>query len=73
MRHPLYVTEEVDCDLAFLRMASGPGISRNREKSGNFVALKKFQGKVRKFHEIQKSQGILARNWEKSGNFTWVK
>ena len=37
------------------RVASGPGISGNLEKSGNFVAL----GKVREFREIQKSQGIL--------------
>ena len=40
-------------------MASGPGISGNLEKSGNFVALVKCQGKVREFREIWKSQGIL--------------
>ena len=50
-------------------MASGPGVSENLEKSGNFVALAKCQGKVREFHKIQKSQGILMQNWEKSGNF----
>ena len=50
-------------------MARGPGISGNLEKSGNLVALKKCQGKVREFREIRKSQGILAQNWEKSGNF----
>ena len=44
-------------------MASGPGICRNPEKSGNFS---KFV-KVWEFHEIGKSQGILMRNWEKSG------
>ena len=54
-------------------MASGPGISGNLEKSGNFVSLEKCQGKVREFREIRKSQGILTRNWEKSGNFTCVK
>ena len=54
-------------------MASGPGISGNLEKSGNFVALTKCQGKVREFREIWKSQGILTRSWEKSGNFTCVK
>ena len=54
-------------------MASGPGISGNLVKSENFVALAKCQGKVRKFREIRKSQGILTRNWEKSGNFTCVK
>ena len=54
-------------------MASGPGISGNLEKSGNFVALEKSQGKVRKFREIQKNQGILMQNWEKSGNFTCAK
>ena len=52
------------------RVASGPGISGNLEKSGNFVALEKCQGKVREFCEIWKSQGILMQNWEKSGNFT---
>ena len=47
----------------FYRVASGPGISGNLEKSGNFVALVKCQGKVWKFREIRKSQGILfARN-----------
>ena len=51
-------------------MASGRKISGNLEKSGNFVALEKCQGKVREFHKIQKSQGILTQNWEKSGNFT---
>ena len=54
-------------------MASGPGISGNLEKSGNFVALKKGQGKVREFHKIQKNEGILTLNWEKSGNFICVK
>ena len=54
-------------------MASGPGISGNLEKSGNFVALAECQGKIREFHEIRKSQGIFKRNWEKSGNFTCVK
>ena len=54
-------------------MASGPGISGNLEKSGNFVMLEKSQGKVREFREIRKSQGILTRNWEKSGNFTCAK
>ena len=34
----------------------------NLEKSGNFVALEKCQGKVREFHEIQKSQGTLTQN-----------
>ena len=51
------------------RVASGPGISGNLEKSGNFVALEKSQGNVREFHEIRKSQGILMGNWEKSENF----
>ena len=46
---------------------------RNWEKSGNFVALVKCQGKVREFHEIQKSQGILKRNLEKTGNFPCAK
>ena len=41
------------------RVASGPGISGNLEKSGNFVALEKCQGKVREFREIWESQGIL--------------
>ena len=50
-------------------MASGPGISGNLEKSGNLVALEKSQEKVRKFREIEKSQGILMQNWKKSGNF----
>ena len=45
----------------------------NLEKSGNFVALEKCQGKVREFREIRKSQGISTRNWLKSGNFTCVK
>ena len=40
------------------RVASGPGISGNLEKSGNFMALEKCQGEVREFHEIWKSQGI---------------
>ena len=53
-------------------MASGPGISGNLEKSGNFVALEKCQGKVREFREIRKSQGILIQNWEESGNFSWM-
>ena len=55
------------------RVASGPGISGNREKSGNFVALEKSQGNVREFCEIRKSQGIVMQNWEKSGNFTCTK
>ena len=54
-------------------MASGPGISGNLEKSGNFVALEKSQGKVGEFYEIKKSQGILTINWEKAGNFTCAK
>ena len=54
-------------------MASGPGISGNLEKSGNFVVLKKCQGIVWEFREIGKSQGILTQNWEKSGNFTCAK
>ena len=41
-------------------MASEPGISGNLEKSGNFKAFEKCQGKVREFSwEIGKSQGIL--------------
>ena len=44
---------------SIIRVASGPGISGNLEKSGNFVALANCQGKVREFHEIRKSQGIL--------------
>ena len=55
------------------RVASGLGISGNLEKSGNFVALEKWQGKVREFLEIRKSQGILIQNWEKPGNFTYAK
>ena len=55
------------------RVASGPGISENLEKSGNFAALEKSQGKVMEFHEIRKSQGILMQNWEKSANFTYAK
>ena len=51
------------------RVASGPRISGNLEKSGNFVALEK----VREFCEIQKTQGILMQNWEKSGKFTCAK
>ena len=54
-------------------MASGPGISGNLEKSGNFMPLEKSQGNVREFCEIWKSQGILTQNWEKSGNFTCTK
>ena len=54
-------------------MASGPGISGNLEKSGNFVAAEKCQGKDRGFPEIRKSRGILMQNWEKSGNFTCAK
>ena len=57
----------------FFGLASSPGISGNLEKSGNFVALEKSHGKVREFREIQKSQGILMKNWGKSGNFTCVK
>ena len=49
------------------RVASGPGISGNREKSGNFVALEKSQGKVREFRENRKSQGILTKNWKSQG------
>ena len=45
-------------------MASGPKISGNLEKSGNFVPLEKSRGKVRKFREIQKSQGILLARHE---------
>ena len=55
------------------RVVSGPGISGNLEKSGNFVALAKCREKVGEFREIRKSQGILTRNWEKSGNFTCMK
>ena len=47
---------------AMIRVASGPGISGNLEKSGNFVALEKGQGKVREFRKIRKSQGILMQN-----------
>ena len=54
-------------------MASGPEISGNLEKSGNFVVLEKSQGIVRKFREIRKSQGILTQNLEKSENFTSAK
>ena len=54
-------------------MASRPGISGNLEKSGNFVALEKGQGKVMEFREIWKSQGILTLNREKSGNFISAK
>ena len=54
-------------------MASGPGISGNLEKSGNFVMLLKSQGIVKEFREIGKSQGILTQNWEKLGNFTCTK
>ena len=44
-------------------MARGPEISGNLENSGNLMALEKYQGKVREFRKIQKSQGILlARN-----------
>ena len=55
------------------RVASGPGISGNLEKSGNFMALEKSQENVREFREIWKSQGTLTWNWEKSGNFTCSK
>ena len=48
-------------------MASGPGISGNLEKSGNFVVLEKCQGKVREFCEIQKSQGILMQIGKSQG------
>ena len=34
------------------RVARRPGISGNLEKSGNFVALEKSQGKIREFREI---------------------
>ena len=54
-------------------MASGPGISGNLEKSGNFVMLLKSQGIVKEFREIGKSQGILTQNWVKSKNFTCMK
>ena len=47
------------------RVASGPGISGNLEKSGNFVTLGKNQGKVGEFREIRRSQRSLMRNWEK--------
>ena len=57
----------------FSSVASGHGISGNLEKSGNFVAFEKSQGKLREFHEIGKSQGILTQNWEKSRNFTFSK
>ena len=53
--------------------ASGPGISGNLEKSGNFVALEKCPRKVSELRKIWKSQGILTQNWKKSGNFTCVK
>ena len=43
----------------FNRVASGPGISGNLEKSGNFMALEKSQENVREFREIWKSQGTL--------------
>ena len=33
-------------------VASGPGISGNLEKSENFAALEKCQGKIREFCEI---------------------
>ena len=65
-------TDGIFC-CAVYRVASGPGISGNLEKSENFVALEKSQGKVRKFYEIEKSQGILVRNLEKSGSFTCAK
>ena len=39
-----------------IRVASGPGISGNLEKSGNFVALEKCQGKVRNFMKFRKSE-----------------
>ena len=61
------------CPYWLNRVASEPGISGNLEKSGNFMALKKCQGKVREFRKIRKSQGILTHNWEKSGNFTCVE
>ena len=44
------------------RVTSEPGISGNLEKSGNFVALEKSQGKVKEFREIQKSQEISMQN-----------
>ena len=53
------------------RVASGPGISGNLEKSGNFVALEKNQGIS---WNLEKS-GNLMGNWEKSENFTcgeWI-
>ena len=37
-----------ECD----SVASGPGISGNLEKSGNFVAIEKCQGKISEFCEI---------------------
>ena len=42
-----------------IRAASGPEISGNLEKSGNFEPLEKCQGKIREIREIGKSQGIL--------------
>ena len=61
------------CNVSYYRVAREPAISGNLEKSGNFMALKKCQGKVREFRKIRKSQGILTHNWEKSGNFTCVE
>ena len=52
------------------RVASELGISGNLEKSGNFVALEKCQGKVREFREILKSQGILLERNEYRRSFT---
>ena len=53
--------------IRYLRVASGPGISGNLEKSGDFVPLEKCQGKVKKFREIQKSQGILTKIGKSQG------
>ena len=50
-----------------IRVASGPGISGNLEKSGNLVALEKCQGKVREFCKIRKSQGILCEIGKSQG------
>ena len=54
------------------RVASGPGISGNLEKSGNFVTFEK-SGKSREFRKIRKSQGIFKRIREKSRNLTCSK
>ena len=48
-------------DLEFLEASKSQGILWH---------FKKVREKIREFHEIQKSEGILMQNWEKSGNFT---